>query len=240
MSRKPRLGINIDHVATIRQLRRGSVPDPVYAALVAEENGADQITCHLREDRRHIHERDILSLRSSIKTLLNIESSLSDDILSFVLEVSPNSICLVPERREELTTEGGLDVISNEIKLASVIPLFIQKSIKVSLFVDPDISQIRAAADLGANSVELHTGCYANSLTPRERDLSMQQLFLAGKYAVELGLGVHAGHGLDYGNVLPILSIPGISELNIGYAVIVRSLDIGWAHAVAKMKSLIT
>ncbi|WP_092485392.1 pyridoxine 5'-phosphate synthase [Candidatus Ichthyocystis hellenicum] len=238
-SRSLRLGVNIDHIATIRQLRLGYVPDPVRMALLAEESGADQITCHLREDRRHIQENDIILLRKSIKTLLNVESSLSSDILSFLGNIGPDSLCLVPERREELTTEGGLDVIQNESRLSSVISSLRKNGVKVSLFIDPDFSQLDVAARLLVDGVEFNTGLYSNSSTTEMREKNINQLISAGEYAKCLGLRVNAGHGLDYENVVPILSIPGLVELNIGYAIVVHALDVGWTNAVSKMKQLL-
>ncbi|CUT17604.1 MULTISPECIES: pyridoxine 5'-phosphate synthase [Candidatus Ichthyocystis] len=234
-----RLGVNIDHIATVRQLRLGSVPSPVRMALLAEESGADQITCHLREDRRHIQEDDVVSLRKSIKTSLNVETSLDPDILSFLAKIGPDSLCLVPERREELTTEGGLDVIQNEFRLSSVVSSFRKKGVRVSIFIDPDFSQLDAAARLFVDSVEFNTGLYSNSLTSEMREERINQLISAGNYAEGLGLIVNAGHGLDYKNVLPILSIPGLVELNIGYAIVVYALDVGWANAVSRMKQIL-
>lgn len=241
----PSLGVNIDHVATIRQARyredpqnRNAEPDPVAAALVAERAGAKGITAHLREDRRHMQDRDILRLREVITTKLNLEMGVTEEILRIALEILPEDVCLVPENRREVTTEGGLDCLTNREVLRPAIARLRGRGIRVSLFIDPDAEQVEAAADLDADFVELHTGTYANSFgDAAEREL--QRLQAAALLAVERGVRVNAGHGLNYANTLPVLQLAGLEELNIGHSIISRALIVGFDQAVREMCGLI-
>jgi len=240
-----KLGINIDHVATLRQARRAVEPDPVIAAGICEMAGADGITVHLREDRRHIQDRDVQVLRKTIKTKLNLEMAAVEDIARIAVQIKPDSVCLVPERRQELTTEGGLDIISAVKEIEAVIKKLKAGGISVSVFVDPDIKQIEAAAAAGADCVELHTGKYAEAFA-KTAQLSgdalneFKRLEAAGSAARELELLLNAGHGLDYRNVGNIVKIPGMFELNIGFSIIARSVFVGLEQAVREMKTLIT
>lgn len=241
----PKLGVNIDHVATIRQARYREVPDspnaepdPVAAALAAEKAGAMGITAHLREDRRHILDRDIVRLRESVTTKLNLEMGVSEEILRIALEILPDDVCLVPENRKEVTTEGGLDCRGALESLDSVIARLRGRGIRVSLFVDPDAEQIEAAAELGADFVELHTGAYANA-TGDGVERELERLASAAGLAVERGLRVNAGHGLNYQNTKGILFLPGLEELNIGHSIISRAVSTGIAIAVGEMCALI-
>lgn len=236
----PKLGVNVDHVATVRQARLASFPDPVFAALEAERGGADGIVVHLREDRRHIQERDVYLLREKIKTKLNLEMATNEEIIRFALKIKPDSICIVPEKRKELTTEGGLDVFGQKNKLKKVVQQFQNKGIEVSLFIDPEVKQIEAAKFVNADAVELHTGEYANAKTKKERMREYKRLVEASKIVLEEGIILNAGHGLDYQNVLPVARIPGISDLNIGFSIIARAIFVGVYQAVKEMKQLIT
>ena len=230
-----RLGVNIDHVATVRQARRGTQPDPVEAALVCERAGASSIVCHLREDRRHIHDADVRRLRRTITTRLNLEMSIAPNVVKTALAVKPDEVTLVPEKRRELTTEGGLDVVRLSQPLIPLIQTLHARGITVSLFVDPVSRQIRAARDIGATIIELHTGRYANARTAQARAKELAALARAAALAKSLGLTVAAGHGLDYHNVGPLCAMPGIEELNIGFAIIARALFVGLPKAVADM-----
>ena len=234
------LGVNIDHVATIRQARRTIEPDPVWAAALAELGGADGITLHLREDRRHIQDRDLRVMKETVQVKMNLEMAASDEITRIALEVLPHQITLVPEKRQEVTTEGGLDVIGNTSRLKNCIHQFLEAGIEVSLFIDPDPRQIEASRSLGVQAVELHTGRYADAHSPAEQRQELQALQDSGKFARELGLLLHMGHGLTYRNVLPIARIPGIGELNIGHSIISRAVLVGMEQAVREMKRLIT
>lgn len=236
----PKLGVNVDHVATVRQARLALVPDPVSAALEAERGGADGIVVHLREDRRHIQERDVRLLREKIKTKLNLEMATAEDIIDFALRVRPDSVCIVPEKRKELTTEGGLDVAGQKNKLKKVVKRLQEKGIQVSLFIDPEVEQIKAAKFVGAEAVELHTGEYANAKTKKERMTEYGRLVKASKIVLEEGLILNAGHGLDYKNVVPVARIPGMNDLNIGFSIIARAIFVGIYQAVKEMKQLIT
>ncbi|HNQ34755.1 MAG TPA: pyridoxine 5'-phosphate synthase, partial [bacterium] len=230
-----KLGVNIDHVATLRQQRRGSEPDPVAAARLAEAAGADSIVCHLREDRRHIQERDLIRLRREIGTRLNLEMAASDEIISIALREKPDWVTLVPERRQELTTEGGLDVVGQAADLKGVIGRFRDAGIPASLFIDADPVQIDAAARLGAWAVELHTGRYADAAGEPEREAERLRMVEGAARAARAGLKVAAGHGLDRFNLAPIARIPEIEELNIGYSIIGRAVFIGLEAAVAEI-----
>jgi pyridoxine 5-phosphate synthase len=234
-----RLGVNVDHVATVRQARRVDVPDPVEAALLAETAGADGITVHLREDRRHIQERDVRILRQRLHTKLNLEMAVTPAMLAFAEKVRPDDACFVPEKREELTTEGGLDVVSHRQKIREGTQRLQSLAVRVSLFVDPETAQIEASRDAGAHAVEIHTGAYCNALS-LEREKQLQTIIEASKLAQSLGLEVHGGHGLNYDNVLAIAQIPEMAELNIGHSIIARSIIVGIEQAVREMKELLS
>jgi pyridoxine 5-phosphate synthase len=239
MSRIPtiELGINIDHVATVRQARRVAYPDPVHAALLAEQAGADNITLHLREDRRHIQDRDVHALRPLLQTRMNLEMGLTDEMLDIAIAVHPHDCCLVPEKREEITTEGGLDVAGNIERVAAGVRKLAAAGIRVALFIAPDLAQIEAAKRSGASVIELHTGTYAEgSGAAQAREL--ERLATAAKRAANLGLEVHAGHGLTYNNVTPVAAISEIVELNIGHCIIARAIFTGLDAAVRDMKTL--
>jgi pyridoxine 5-phosphate synthase len=234
-----RLGVNVDHVATVRQARRVDVPDPVEAALLAEAAGADGITVHLREDRRHIQERDVRILRQRLHTKLNLEMAVTPAMLAFAENVRPDDACFVPEKREELTTEGGLDVVSHRQKIREATQRLHSLAVRVSLFVDPETAQIEASRDVGAHAVEIHTGAYCKALSV-EREKQLQAILEASTFAQSLGLEVHGGHGLNYDNVLPIAQIPEMAELNIGHSIIARALIVGIEQAVREMKDLLS
>lgn len=231
------LGVNIDHVATLRQARGTRYPDPVKAALDAEEAGADGITLHLREDRRHIQERDVRLLRDLLQTRMNLEVALTPEMLAFAQEIRPEHVCLVPERREELTTEGGLDVLGQVQRIRDAIAAL--PASEVSLFIDPDLQQIQAAKHSGAPVIELHTGRYAEAETQEAQAHELQRLARAVEFATGLGLVVNAGHGLHYHNVQPIAALPGINELNIGHAIVAQAVFVGFKQAVRDMAELI-
>ena len=233
-----RLGVNVDHVATVRQARRVDVPDPVEAALLAEQAGAEGITVHLREDRRHIQERDVKLLRERIATKLNLEMAVTPAMVAFAEHARPDDACFVPEKREELTTEGGLDVISQQARVKDAVNRLQGSGIKVSLFIDPDRKQIEAAQAVGAHSVEIHTGTYCNA-SSASREKERQVVNAAAKLAQNLGLEVHGGHGLNYENVMPIAAIAEIVELNIGHSIIARAVIVGIEQAVREMKQLL-
>lgn len=235
----PKLGVNIDHVATLRQARFGIEPEPVFAALICEASGADGIVVHLREDRRHIQDNDVFILRRVIKTKLNLEMSIASQILKIACKVKPDQSTLVPERRQELTTEGGLDVIGNFTKIKNTIKKLHDSGIGVSLFIDPERKQIEAAKKSGAKIIELHTGRYADAKNPRSEDKYFNELQRAAGFALDKGLVVNAGHGLNYYNVSRVANIKGIEELNIGYSIICRAVMIGLSRAVKEMKELI-
>lgn len=231
------LGVNIDHVATLRQARGTDYPDPVAAALIAERAGADSITLHLREDRRHIQDRDVEALRGAIRTRMNLEMALTDEMLGIATRIRPSDCCLVPEKREELTTEGGLDVAGQPEKVAAACATLAAAAIRVSLFVDPDARQLEAAVAAGAPVVEIHTGAYADA-DDDSRAAEFDRVKAAAAHARRLGLTVHAGHGLHYGNVQPIAEIAEIVELNIGHSIIARAVFDGIGAAVSEMKRL--
>ena len=234
-----RLGVNVDHVATLRQARRVDYPDPVEAALAAEAAGADGITVHLREDRRHIQERDVEELRRRLRIKLNLEMAVTDAMVAFALRVRPEDACLVPERREELTTEGGLDIVRHAPRVRGAVERLVGAGIRVSLFIDPDEAQLRASADAGAPAVELHTGDYANARAPAAAARELERLRAAARIAARLGLEVHAGHGLTVANVGPVAAIAEIVELNIGHSIVARAVLVGMAAAVREMKDAI-
>ena len=234
-----KLGVNIDHVATVRQARQTIEPDPVWAAALAELGGADGITVHLREDRRHIQERDLRVLKQTVQVKLNLEMAADPIMTAIACDVMPGQVTLVPEKREELTTEGGLDVIGNAMRIKTCIEQLVNVGIEVSMFVDPDPRQIEASHTMGAKSIEIHTGKYADALTERERDDEFENILMAGRFAVERGLVLHMGHGLTYRNVQRIARIPCVCELNIGHSIIARSIMVGFQQAVREMKNLI-
>ena len=234
-----RLGVNIDHVATLRQARRGKYPDPVAAAALAELGGADQITLHVREDRRHVNDRDLEILRKTVNGTLNLEMAALQPMLELALSHRPDTATLVPERREELTTEGGLDVGSHRDEIKRVTRALRDAGVEVSLFVDPDIEQIKASHRVDAQAVELHTGRYCDARGPRDRAKELARIVEAARSAAKLGLRVAAGHGLDYWNVQPVARVEEITELNIGYAIICRAVLTGLERAVRDMKDLI-
>jgi pyridoxine 5-phosphate synthase len=233
-----KLGVNIDHIASLRQLRRGHEPEPAFAALVCESNGADSIVVHLREDRRHINDADLVLLRRIVKTRLNLEMSASSDIVAIACKVKPDQATLVPEKRQELTTEGGLDVAENLKKVSRIVRKLENAGIEVSLFIDPQKKQIDAALNSGAKIIELHTGKYADAKNKKEKDRYFKEISSAVRYALKNKLVVNAGHGLDYTNTRRIAKIKGIEELNIGYSIICRAVFVGLAQAVREMKQL--
>ncbi len=234
-----KLGVNIDHIATIREARKTNEPEPVYAALLVQEALADSITVHLREDRRHIQDRDVYQIKEIIKIGLNLEMSLNDEIVNIAMDVKPNQATLVPEKRQEITTEGGLDVVSEFDRVSRVVEKLKSKNIFVSLFIDPIEKQILKSKQSGAEAIELHTGAYANAKTDKERVIELNRLKDAAKYAESLGLFVHAGHGLTYENVKPVAAIKEITELNIGHSIIAKSVFTGLKEAVKIMRGLI-
>ncbi|ABS26535.1 pyridoxine 5'-phosphate synthase [Anaeromyxobacter sp. Fw109-5] len=234
-----RLGVNVDHVATLRQSRRTTYPDPVAAVVLAELAGADQITIHLREDRRHIQERDLQILRRTVATKLNLEMAATQEMVKIAYEVKPDVVTLVPERREELTTEGGLDVFGGRENVRKVVKTLRDADIKVSLFIDPDLDQVKAAHRAEAATVEFHTGRYCDARLASDRRKELSRLVDACKAAAKLGLEVAAGHGLNYQNVVPVAAIPEIEELNIGHSIVGRAVLVGMERAVREMRELI-
>ena len=235
-----KLGVNIDHVATVRQARMGAEPDPVHAAVIAELAGADGITVHLREDRRHIQDRDVRLLREVVKVPLNLEMAASDEIIAVALEVRPDMATLVPERREELTTEGGLNVKLHRDKVFDAVGRLKDGGIYVSLFIDPDLDQVKEASRSGAHAVEIHTGAYAEARTAAAFQAEYERIVEACKLAHKVGLEVNAGHGLNYQNVRQIARIKEVYELNIGHSIISRSVLVGLERAVREMKALLS
>jgi pyridoxine 5-phosphate synthase len=232
----PTLGVNIDHIATIRQARRTVEPDPVAAAVLAELAGADGITAHLREDRRHIQERDVQLLRQTVRTHLNLEMAATDEMVAIALDLQPDYVTLVPERREEVTTEGGLDIVGQQERMTAVVKQLQSAHIPVSLFIDPDPQQIDASASTGAKFIELHTGSYAEARGEENQQKELGILKLGCERAIAAGLRVNAGHGLTYWNVYPIACIPGMEELNIGHTIVSRAALVGMERAVREMK----
>ena len=234
------LGVNIDHIATLRQARGTRYPDPVQAALAAEEAGADGITLHLREDRRHIQDRDVLLLSQMLNTRMNLEMAVTEEMVNIAIKIKPACVCLVPEKREELTTEGGLNVIGNEAEIKSACERLAQVGSEVSLFIDADEQQIDAAVRCGAPVIEIHTGHYADAKSPDVQLKELEKIVQGVAYALEKGLIVNAGHGLHYHNTEAIAAIPGINELNIGHSIIAHAAFVGLKTAVKEMRDLIT
>ncbi|MDD4938804.1 MAG: pyridoxine 5'-phosphate synthase [Candidatus Omnitrophica bacterium] len=233
-----KLGVNIDHTATLREVRHGIEPEPAFAALAAQSAGADSIVAHLREDRRHIKERDLRVLKEVVKVKLNLEMSIAEDIVDFACKLKPGQATLVPEKRKELTTEGGLDVVSNFKKIEEAAQRLQKNGIGVSLFIDPDKEQINAARKLGLKMIELHTGRYAEAKSEKEQDKFFKEMEEAAKYGREKSMHVFAGHGLDYYNVSRIAGIKEIEELNIGYSIVCRAVMVGFERAVREMREL--
>lgn len=236
----PELGVNIDHVATVRQARRTFEPDPAWAAMLAQIGGADGITLHLREDRRHIQDRDLRVLRETVIVKLNLEMACDAGVLEIACQVKPDQVTLVPERREEVTTEGGLDVVGQKARVAQVMDRLQQAGISVSLFLDPDLRQIEAAGQLKAQAVEIHTGQYALAAPGVKREAELDVVRRAARAICDLGMGLHAGHGLTYQNVQPVATIERMHELNIGHSIVSRALMVGFTDAVREMKRLIS
>jgi pyridoxine 5-phosphate synthase len=234
------LGINIDHVATLRQVRATTYPDVIKAALLAEEAGADLITLHLREDRRHIQDRDVEILRGRIKTRMNLETAVTEEMISIALHIKPHDVCLVPEKRTELTTEGGLDVAGSFDRVSAAVQTLSTAGIRVSLFIDPDERQLDAARATGAPVVEIHTGAYAEASDESAMNAELERVRLAVMHGNRLGLRVNAGHGLNFSNVQPIARLSGIAELNIGHAVVAEAIFMGWQNAIREMKRLMS
>jgi pyridoxine 5-phosphate synthase len=232
------LGVNIDHVATVRNARGTVYPDPLKAALLAEEAGADAITLHLREDRRHIKDADVEAIRPQLRTRMNLESAVTQEMIDFGCRIRPQDVCLVPERREELTTEGGLDVVKYFSQVSSAVKQLQAEGVRVSLFIDPDEAQIQAAKEIGAPVVELHTGRYAEAHDEREQQAELERIQRAVIEGVRRGLKVNAGHGLHYTNVQAIAAIPDIAELNIGHAIVAQAVFDGWEKAIREMKAI--
>jgi len=236
----PTLGVNIDHIATVRQARKANEPDPVWAAALAELGGADGIVIHLREDRRHIQDRDLRLLLETVAVPINLELACVDEVLAIAVDAHPHEAMLVPERREEVTTEGGLDVVGNREKVARAIGQLKEAGIKVSLFLDPDPAQIETGIALEADTIELHTGAYANATLARSNgEKQLEELTIASQQILQAGLALHAGHGLTYRNVKPVAAIEGMQMLNIGHTIVARSTMVGMEQAVRDMKRLL-
>ena len=233
------LGVNIDHIATLRNARGTAYPDPVMAALMAEEAGADAITLHLREDRRHIKDPDVRTIRPLLVTRMNLESAITSEMIDFACEIRPQDVCLVPERREELTTEGGLDIVRYFEIVQSAVERLTDAGIRVSLFIDPEEEQIIASHEAGAPVIELQTGRYANAFDAASAEHELERIYEGVKEGIRHGLKVNAGHGLHYENVVPVAEIEGIAELNIGHAIVARAVFSGWKKAVSDMKALL-
>jgi pyridoxine 5-phosphate synthase len=235
-----RLGVNVDHVATVRQARRANEPDPVAAAVLATLGGADGITVHLREDRRHIQDRDVSILRETVTTRLNLEMATADEIIAIALKVKPDEATLVPEKRQELTTEGGLDLLANEAAVRSTIERLKAGGIHVSLFIDPEMKQIDAARRFSADAIEIQTASYSEATGAQSIQREVEKLRSATAHASSLGLHVHMGHGLNYWNVQPVVRIAGVEELNIGHSIVSRAMLVGMERAVREMKEAMT
>ncbi len=235
-----RLGVNVDHVATLRQARGGTDPDPLAAAVLVELAGADGIVVHLREDRRHIQDRDLRLLREMTRTKLDLEMAADGEMVKIALNIKPDLVTLVPEKRQELTTEGGLDVAGQRDRIQGIVSLLHNGGIPVSVFIEPDLTQVKAAHKISADFVELHTGRYANATRSKEADMEFEAITQAARLAYKLGIGVNAGHGLNYRNVKRLTHIPEIVEYNIGHSIIARSVLVGLVQAVKEMKALLS
>ncbi|MFA5389414.1 MAG: pyridoxine 5'-phosphate synthase [Candidatus Omnitrophota bacterium] len=240
MIKIPKLGVNIDHSATLRQARGGAEPDPVEIALLCEKAGCDSIVAHLREDRRHINDNDVIELRNIITTKFNLEMSMDTEIVDIALKIGPDQVTLVPEKRQELTTEGGLSVVKHEKRLGRIIELFNKKGIDVSVFIDPDKKELRAAIYIGIGIIEIHTGSYSLAENKKYQDKEFNKIKAVSEYAMSKDIVVNAGHGLNYENARRIARIKGINELNIGHSIISRALSTGIYKAVKDMKALVT
>lgn len=236
---KIQLCVNVDHIATLRQARGGREPDPIEGAKICESNGADGITVHLREDRRHIQDEDVFNLKKVVKGKLNLEMALSEDIIDIAKRVLPDQITIVPEKREEITTEGGLDVAANMKKIRDVVREFHELGVIISLFIEPNRDTIAQSKETGTDFIEIHTGTYCSAINERDAGNEIQRIYEAAEYALEQGIRINAGHGLNYVNLKPILKTPGLEELNIGHAMISRSIFTGLAEAVRDMVSII-
>ena len=234
-----KLCVNVDHIATLRQARGGTFPDPVKGAMLCEENGADGITVHLREDRRHIQDFDVYALRDVVNGKFNLEMALSDDIISIATQVIPDQITLVPEKREELTTEGGLNVKQNFKKIREVVDIFHQLEVEVSLFIEPEIDIIDLSFDTGSDFIELHTGTYCNAIQESDIQIEKSRLYAAASHGLKKGIRINAGHGLNYNNITSILDMEGLEELNIGHSIIYQSIYSGLPYAVKEMVTII-
>jgi pyridoxine 5-phosphate synthase len=234
------LGVNIDHVATLRNARGTAYPDPLQAALLAEEAGADTITLHLREDRRHIRDADVEAIRPRLRTRMNLESAVTAEMIDFACRVKPQDVCLVPERREEVTTEGGLDVVKYFSEVRAAIQQLQAEGIRVSLFIDADSAQIQAAAEAGAPVIEIHTGRYADAISELDQKKELERIAQGVQEGLRSGLKVNAGHGLHYTNVQAVAALTGVAELNIGHAIVVHAVFVGWQNAVREMKAIMT
>ncbi len=234
-----KLCVNIDHVATVREARGGIEPDLYEAARICEENGCDGITIHLREDRRHIQDQDVIALRDIVMGKFNLEMALAEDVIEVALKANPNMITLVPEKREELTTEGGLDVKSNKEEIKKVVKRFKDNGAEVSLFVEPDFETIQLAKDIGADFIEIHTGEYCNAVKSSDIDFQLNRILDSAKFAKKIGIRVNAGHGLNYLNTAPVLACEGLEELNIGHSIISRSIFVGLPQAVSEMVTIL-
>ncbi|MGK0289241.1 MAG: pyridoxine 5-phosphate synthase [bacterium] len=239
MRTMPALHVNVDHIATIREARKTTEPNPIFTALMAEQAGASGITVHLREDRRHIQDRDVELIRRTIQSKMNLEIAATDEMVQIALDIKPDIVTFVPEKREEITTEGGLDCVGSFKNLDKKIKKLKEAGIRVSLFIDPEQEQIEAAEELGSDDIELHTGEYANATQDKDIDYQLERLVNAAEFADNIGLQVNAGHGLTYFNVVPIARIPQIVELNIGHSIISRSVNFGIEEAVREMLQLI-
>jgi pyridoxine 5-phosphate synthase len=235
----PRLGVNIDHVATLRQARGGKDPEPIAAAVLVELAGADGLVVHLREDRRHIQDRDLRLIRESIHSKLDLEMAADDAMVKIALTIKPDLVTLVPERRQELTTEGGLDVVGQRDRIKTVIDRLHDGGIPVSLFVDPDLEQVKASHKVGTDYIEIHTGRYANAKMLKDEESELESIAQTAKFAYKLGMGVNAGHGLNYRNIRRLTHIPEIVEYNIGHSIIARAVFVGLQQAVREMKDLL-
>lgn len=233
------LGVNIDHVATLRQARRGIEPSVLEAAQICEKVSADGVTVHLREDRRHIQDQDVVQLKEILKIQLNLEMALSEDIINFALQIKPDQVTLVPEKREEITTEGGLDVSKNYNKIAAVTEKFKKEGIRVSYFVEPDLKVVELSHKAGADCIELHTGCYCNAFSSNNEKSEIERIYNSADLAAELGLRLNAGHGLNYQNIFPVLKAKNIVEFNIGHSIISRALFVGLETAIKEMLDII-